>query len=71
MIWDLRPAFGIVASELGATMHFIQSALGHGSFAVTEKYYAKYDPNSAARQLLRLIEGGKVKTGTKTGTLGG
>lgn len=69
-IRDLRPAFGIAASEMGAPMHYIQSALGHGSVAVTEKYYAKYDPNSAARQLLRLIEGGRNKTGTKTGTSG-
>ena len=61
---DLRPAFGIAASELGAPMHYIQSALDHGSVAFTERYYAKYDPKSAAKQLLRLIEGGKVKTGT-------
>ncbi len=70
---DLRPAFGIEASELGAPMHYIQSALGHGSVAVTEKYYAKYNPNSAAKQLLRVIEGGRQerqKTGTKTGTSG-
>jgi len=40
-------------------MHYIQSALGHGSLAVTEKYYAKYDPHSAAKQLLRVIEGGR------------
>jgi len=50
---DLQPAFGIAASELGAPMHYIQSALGHGSVAVTERYYAKYDPKSAAKQLLR------------------
>ncbi len=67
---DLRPAFGIAASENGAPMHYIQSALGHGSVAVTEKYYAKYDRNSAAKQLLRLIEGGRSKMGTKTGTSG-
>ncbi len=42
----------------------------HGPVAVIENYYAKYDPNLAAKQLLRLIEGCKVKTGTKTGTLG-
>ncbi len=29
---------------MGAPMHFIQSALGHGTVGVTEKYYAKYDP---------------------------
>jgi hypothetical protein len=26
---------------------------------VTEKYYAKYDPHSAAKQLLRVIDGGQ------------
>lgn len=73
---DLRPAFAIKASEQGAPMHFIQSGLGHGSVAVTEKYYAKYDPKSAAKQLLRVIEGGRNKqekqqeSGTKTGTTG-
>jgi hypothetical protein len=41
-----------------------------GTVAVIERYYAKYDSKSAAKQLLRLIEGGKVKTGTKTGTWG-
>ncbi len=56
---DLRPAFGTEAAELGAPMHFIQSALGHGSVAVTERYYARHSPQSAARQLLRVIEGGR------------
>jgi hypothetical protein len=55
-------------------MHYIQSALGHGYGAVTEKYYAKFHPHSAAKQLLRVIEGGRrqdqEKTGTKTGTSG-
>ncbi len=69
---DLPPAFGIEASELGAPMHFIQSGLGHGSVAVTEKYYAKYAPDSAAKQLLRVIEGGRKSqiSGTKSGTTG-
>ncbi len=62
--WCEGPAFGIAASELGAPMHYIQSVLGHGSVAVIERYYAKYDPKSAAKKLLRLIEEGKVKTGT-------
>ena len=66
---DLRPAFGIEASELGAPMHYIQSALGHGSVAVTERYYAKYDLRSAARQLLKVIEGGRQKK-QETGTYG-
>jgi len=74
---DLRPAFAIEASQQGAPMHFIQSALGHGSVAITEEYYAKFDPKSAAKQLLRVIEGGrsgtrenKKEVGTKTGTTG-
>ena len=67
---DLRPAFGIAASELGAPTHYIQSALGHVSVTVTQMYYAKYDPKSAAKQLLRLIEGGKAQMGTQNGYLG-
>ncbi len=65
-------AFAIEASELGAPKRFIQSGPGHGSVAVTEKYYAKYAPENAARQLLRVIEGGRNSkvTGTKTGTTG-
>jgi hypothetical protein len=59
MIICLSPAKQAeVIFSTGAPMQYIQSALGHGSVAVAEKYYAKYDPNSAARQLLRLIEGG-------------
>jgi integrase len=56
---DLRPAFAIEASQQGASMHFIQSALGHGSAAITEEYYARFDPKSAAKQLLRVIDGGR------------
>jgi len=73
---DLRPAFATEAANLEAPMHFIQSSLGHGSVSVTEKYYAKFDPKFAAKQLLRVIEGGRKKqedqsfTGTKTGTTG-
>jgi len=43
---------------------------------VTEKFYIKDEPEFAARQLLRVIEGGRIKrqelqqeSGTKTGTL--
>jgi len=69
---DLRPAFATEAADRGAPMHFIQSALGHGSVAVTEKYYAKYAPEAAAKQLLPVIEGGRnrMSGGTKTGTTG-
>ncbi len=75
-IRDLRPAFATEAAEQGAPMHFIQSGLGHGSVSVTEKYYAKFDPKSAAKQLLRVIEGGRnrkeleQKSGTQSGTNG-
>ena len=69
--WGIRSA-----AEEGAPMHFIQSGLGHGSVSVTERYYARFDPKSAAKQLLRVIEGGRIKrklqqeSGTKTGTTG-
>ncbi len=53
---DLRPAFGIEASEMGVPMHFIQSVLGHSSVAVTEKYYAKFRPDSAAKAVLATVE---------------
>ena len=53
---DLRPAFGIEASEDGVPMHFIQSVFGHGSVAVTERYYAKFRPNGAASAVRQAIE---------------
>ena len=71
---DLRPAFATEAANQGAPMHFIQSGLGHGSVSVTEEYYAKFNPESAAKQVLSAIEGGRAKrkeeqeTGTQTGT---
>jgi len=59
-IRDLRPAFAIEVSEYGGEMHFLQSVLGHSSVAVTEKHYAKFSPDSAARATLRLIEAGRA-----------
>jgi integrase len=56
---DLRPAFGIEASEKGVPMHFIQSALGHSSVAVTERYYAKFVPDTAAKALREIVESGR------------
>ena len=56
---DLRPAFGIKASEKGIPMHFIQSVLGHSSVAVTERYYAKFSPACAAKEVLRTLQGGR------------
>jgi integrase len=57
---DLRPAFGTEVAEYGGDLHFLQSVLGHSSVAVTEKYYAKFSPKSAANVTLRLIEGGRA-----------
>jgi integrase len=37
-------------------MHFIQSVLGHSSVAVTERYYAKFRPDCAAREVLKVLE---------------
>ncbi len=58
-IRDLRPAFGIEASDLRVPMHFIQSVLGHSSVAVTEKYYAKFHPAAAAGEVRRALEAGR------------
>ena len=70
---DLRPAMATEAAEFGAPLHFIQLGLGHKSVKTTETFYVKSDPKLAARQLLRVIEGGrqeKQSGGTKTGTTG-
>jgi integrase len=40
-------------------MHFIQSALGHSSVAVTERYYAKFAPDTAAKALREIVESGR------------
>ena len=53
---DLRLAFGIEAAEKGVPMHFIQSTLGHSSVAVTERYYAKFAPDTAAKALRETVE---------------
>ena len=37
-------------------MHFIQSVLGHGSVAVTERYYAKFRPDAAASAVRQALE---------------
>lgn len=62
LIKDLRRAFAIRLAESGCDMHFIQQVLGHASLSTTEKYYAKFSPESAVNQVrehLRLIAGGK------------
>ncbi len=40
-------------------MHFIQSVLGHSSVSVTEKYYAKFSPDTAAEFVRRTLESGR------------
>ncbi len=57
-IRDLRPAFGIEASDLRVPMHFIQSVLGHSSVAVTEEYDAKFRP-AAAAEVRRALQAGR------------
>jgi len=58
---DLRKAYGIKLAESGCPMHYIQAVLGHASVRTTEKYYAVFSPQSAKRQVLRVLQGGKAK----------
>ncbi len=60
-IKDLRKAYGIKLAESGCPMHYIQAVLGHASVRTTEKYYAQFSPQSAKRQVLRVLQGGKAK----------
>lgn len=72
---DLRPLYATEASDAGVPTNFIASTLGHSSVRVTEQWYIKSDQERAARQLLRVLEGGRSskepnqqESGTKTGT---
>ena len=62
-IKDFRRHFGITLSEGGAEMHVIQAMLGHSSVATTEKYYAHFSPDFAAKRALTVLEGGRIKGG--------
>ncbi len=62
-IKDFRRHFGITLSEGGAEMHVIQAMLGHSSVATTEKYYAHFSPDFAAKRALTVLEGGRTKGG--------
>jgi hypothetical protein len=42
-------------------MHVIKAMLGHSSVTTTEKYYAHFSPNYAARRALQVLEGSKNK----------
>ena len=61
-IHDLRHAYAIRLAEAGCEMHFISEILGHHSIDFTRKQYAKFSPQSAARAVLRVLEGGKNGT---------
>jgi len=60
-IKDLRKAYGIKLAESGCAMHYIQSVLGHASVRTTERYYAVFSPQSAKKQVLRVLQGGKAQ----------
>jgi hypothetical protein len=49
-------------------MHVIQKMLGHSSVTTTEKYYAHFSPNYAARRALQVLEGSKGKSKKIDGT---
>lgn len=53
---DMRRAFGIRLAEAGCPMHFIQAVLGHASVTTTERYYARFSPESASRAVLDFLE---------------
>ncbi len=38
-------------------MHVIQAMLGHSSVTTTEKYYAHFSPDFAAKRALTVLEG--------------
>jgi len=58
--------YGTRLAEGGLPMAAIQVLLGHSSVTITEGHYAKYSPDSAGRQALRVLEGGKSgASGTK------
>ena len=62
-IHDLRHAYGIKLTERGCAMHFISEVMGNHSVDYTRKQYARFNPESASRAVLQVLEGGK--NGTK------
>jgi site-specific recombinase XerD len=69
LIKDLRRHYGITLSENGAEMHVVQAMLGHSSVTTTEKHYAHFSPQFAARRALQVLEGRKKpgNNGTQMG----
>jgi integrase len=62
-VHDLRYAFGIKLAEEGCPMHYISEVLGHHSIDFTRKQYAKFSPDSASKNVLRVLEGRKLRQG--------
>ncbi|MDA2925581.1 tyrosine-type recombinase/integrase [Acidobacteria bacterium AH-259-L09] len=56
---DLRRHYAISLAEDGAAMHDIQSVLGHASVTTTERHYAHFSPEHAAKKILKVLEGGR------------
>jgi site-specific recombinase XerD len=61
-IHDLRHAYAIKLAEEGCEMHFISEVLGHHSIDFTRDNYAKFSPRSAAKAVLKVLQGGKNGT---------
>jgi hypothetical protein len=55
---DLQIAFGTEPAETGLDMDLVCKILG-GTREVAEKYHAKVSPQSAPRQALKILKGGR------------
>ena len=44
-------------------MHYIREVLGHHSIDFTRKHYARFSPDSASKNVLRVLEGRKLRQG--------
>jgi integrase len=62
-IHDMRHAFGIKLAEEGCPMHYISEVMGHHSIDSTRRHYAKFSPDSASKNVLRVLEGRKLRQG--------
>jgi integrase/recombinase XerD len=58
-----RHAFGIKLAEEVCPMHYISEVLGHHSIDFTRKHYARFSPDSASKNVLRVLEGRKLRQG--------
>jgi hypothetical protein len=43
-------------------MHFISEVMGHHSLDYTRRQYARFSPESAAKAVLKSLEGEKIST---------